>query len=185
MSLPIVNGTLIETADEPRSRPMASVNGFHSGFARTSIFRRDEVFGVPLPDAPGLRRNRASKERFSVGGVFGAGACVEFSRTPILRKGCIGRVTLRVCRTPGLLASGLRDLWKCRAVASLTAPDIGGRARLEHPQILSILNVPRPRARQPGRDSTGSGGRGGRSRVTSCSPPNVRQSLPPDVPMCT
>lgn len=95
MSLPIVNGTLIETADDPRSRPIASVNGFHSGLARTSIFRKDEVFGAPL-DAAGLGRNRASRERFSGGVVLGAGACVELNRTPKARKECISRLALSV-----------------------------------------------------------------------------------------
>lgn len=44
INLPIVKGTVIETADEARRRPMAASKGFVSGFARATIFRKEEVF---------------------------------------------------------------------------------------------------------------------------------------------
>jgi hypothetical protein len=42
MSLPTVNGTLIETADETKSRPTAMSSGFFSGLARDIIFLNDD-----------------------------------------------------------------------------------------------------------------------------------------------
>ena len=43
INLPMVKGTLIETADEVSNNPIAIVSGFHSGFARATIFRTDDV----------------------------------------------------------------------------------------------------------------------------------------------
>ena len=48
MSFPIVNGTLIETVLETRSRPIAIPSGFFSGSARAAIFRNEDAL---LPDS--------------------------------------------------------------------------------------------------------------------------------------
>ena len=48
MSFPIVNGTLIETELETRSRPIAMPSGFFSGSARAAILRNEDAL---LPDS--------------------------------------------------------------------------------------------------------------------------------------
>ena len=49
ISLPIVNGTLIDTALDIMSSPIAAPNGFFSGIARETILRKEEVLLVVLP----------------------------------------------------------------------------------------------------------------------------------------
>lgn len=83
ISLPIVNGTLMETADDASRRPIASVSGFHSGLAKSTILRNDDPLGdslVPL----GAGMKRARRDVFLGGGVFAAGLCVELKRTATL-----------------------------------------------------------------------------------------------------
>ena len=59
INLPMVNGTLIDTAEEMSNSPMAMSNGFLSGLARAKILRTEEAFcGVLLKIDAG--RNRAS-----------------------------------------------------------------------------------------------------------------------------
>lgn len=66
ISLPIVNGTLIDTADDRKSRPMAMSRGFFSGLARDTIFRNDDDELVPSSALPktteGARARRAKIE---------------------------------------------------------------------------------------------------------------------------
>ena len=48
MSFPIVNGTLIDTVLETRSKPIAMPSGFFSGRARAAILRNEDAL---LPDS--------------------------------------------------------------------------------------------------------------------------------------
>ncbi len=48
ISFPIVNGMLMDTAEEASKRPMAISSGLRSGFAKATIFRKDEGPWGPL-----------------------------------------------------------------------------------------------------------------------------------------
>jgi len=43
-----VKGILIDTVEDSRSNPIAIVNGFFSGLARATIFRKDDMFWESL-----------------------------------------------------------------------------------------------------------------------------------------
>lgn len=70
ISLPIVNGTLIDTADEISKSPMAIKSGFLSGFARAKIFAKEaEPRGV-FENKRERRDGLAFAFEFSDGCVF-------------------------------------------------------------------------------------------------------------------
>jgi hypothetical protein len=72
INLPIVKGTLMETADEVSSNTIAMVSGFHSGLARATIFRKDDALsGTFVVIFAGRRRDRS--DRFSFEGAGGVG----------------------------------------------------------------------------------------------------------------
>lgn len=87
ISLPIVKGTLIDTVEDTSNRPMAIVNGFHSGLASDIILANEEVlFGSFGANDEGIKRERS--DRFAAGleigeaegGGDGGGAdCVELN----------------------------------------------------------------------------------------------------------
>jgi hypothetical protein len=57
----MVNGILMDTAEEASRRPMAMSSGLRSGFAKATIFLKDEA-----PCGP-LRKMEAKEERESFG----------------------------------------------------------------------------------------------------------------------
>ena len=63
MSRPMVKGTLMETALETMSRPMAIPSGLRSGFARARILRKEEALLVVSCASAG--RNRLHSDFFS------------------------------------------------------------------------------------------------------------------------
>lgn len=76
ISLPIVNGTLMETADETNSSPIAWNSGFRSGFAKATIFRNEEADCGDFLKAEVSVRDKTE----GFGGVAGPGEdelCVE------------------------------------------------------------------------------------------------------------
>jgi len=153
INLPMVKGTLMETADDMSSNPIAIVSGFHSGLARATIFRKDDVLcGASVAIFAG--RSRVRSDRFSFEGAegVGGGACVELN----LRVG----QHLRIVEVEGTLASGLHlkfrsprplvsKVWWFLALAKWKVPsrtatlDNCGR-RHDRPQIPSILVASRP-----------------------------------------
>jgi len=78
ISLPIVKGTLIDTADESSRRPMAISKGFRSGLASANIRCIDETDLGPFPSFDG--RKRVNMLFFCGAGVCDS-ACVELNRT--------------------------------------------------------------------------------------------------------
>ena len=98
INLPIVKGTLMETADDMSSNPIAIVSGFHSGLARATIFRKDDALsGAFVPIFSGRSRVRSDRLAFEGAGGVGGGACVELN----LRVG----QCLRIVEVEGKLAS--------------------------------------------------------------------------------
>lgn len=70
----------METAEDTSSKPMARDSGFHSGFARAAILRKEEELLEPLGARDDGNR-REMRERFGgmgEGGVAGVG-CVELN----------------------------------------------------------------------------------------------------------
>ena len=65
INLPMENGTLIDTAEETRSKPIAISKGFFSGLAKATIFLKDEELCC------GVARNAAGSILLSIEG-FGA-----------------------------------------------------------------------------------------------------------------
>lgn len=151
INLPIVKGTLMETADDMSSNPIAIVSGFHSGFARAAIFRKDDALcGAFVAIFAGRSRVRSDRFSFVGAGGVGGGACVELN----LRVG----QHLRIVEVKGTPASDLHlkfcsprplvsKVWWFLALAKWKVPvatlDNCGR-RHDRPQIPSILVASRP-----------------------------------------
>jgi len=62
ISLPTVNGILIDMDDDTSKRPVAMRRGFLSGLAREIIFRKDDRFEGELEDPELLEENSEKGE---------------------------------------------------------------------------------------------------------------------------
>ena len=69
MSFPIVNGTLIDTALDTMSRPIAMPSGFFSGIASATILRKDDA--VLAESCVSAGRKRFHMDFFGAGGLGG------------------------------------------------------------------------------------------------------------------
>jgi len=78
MSFPIVNGTLIDTAEDVNSRPIAMSSGLLSGLAKAMIFLNEEVFcGVLAATEAGRSRDKSDFFGVDDDGVLVAGVDEE------------------------------------------------------------------------------------------------------------
>jgi hypothetical protein len=75
----MVNGMLIDTEDETKSKPMAISNGFRSGLARDMIFRNEDAVGGEWVNIPGRTLDNIEDLAGRSGGGLGPleDGCVE------------------------------------------------------------------------------------------------------------